>query len=83
MRDFIKDILFQYFPNDYLYIYENSPLIKYLDSKMGAVYVNSKTRRNLANIYAIYSILFYFIIIKIFLIILKNIETLKAMNIIS
>ena len=60
MRDFIKDILFQYFPNDYLYIYENSPLIKYLDSKMGAVYGNSKTRSNLANIYAIYSILFYY-----------------------
>jgi len=60
MKDFIKDILFQYFPNDYLYIYENSPLIKYLDSKMGAVYGNSKTRRNLGNIYAIYSILFYY-----------------------
>jgi hypothetical protein len=58
MKDFIKDILFQHFPNNYLYIYENSPLIKYLDLKMGAVYGNSKTRRNLGNIYAIYSILF-------------------------
>lgn len=60
MKDFIKDILFQHFSNNYLYIYENSPLIKYLDLKMGAVYGNSKTRRNLGNIYAIYSILFYY-----------------------
>lgn len=60
MKDFIKDILFKHFLDNYLYIYENSPLIKYLDLKMGAVYGNSKTRRSLANIYAIYSILFYY-----------------------
>lgn len=41
-------------------IFNNSPLIKYLDSKMGAINGNSKTRRSLANIYAIYSILYFY-----------------------
>lgn len=37
--------------------FDKSPLLQYLDSKMSAVHGNSKKRRSLGNIYAIYSIL--------------------------
>lgn len=57
---FIKDILKNDFPNNYQNIYDNSLLLQYLDKKMKAVHGNSKTRRSLANIYAIYSILHYY-----------------------
>lgn len=61
MKDFIKEILVSDFGNNYQGIFDNSPLIQYLDSKMGAINGNSKTRRSLANIYAIYSILYFYI----------------------
>lgn len=35
-------------------------MLQYLDAKMKAVHGNSKTRRSLANIYAIYSILYFY-----------------------
>lgn len=57
---FIEDILKQEYPADYQKIYDNSYLIQYLDLKTKAVHGNSKTRRSLANIYAIYSILHYY-----------------------
>lgn len=57
---FIKDILKNDFPSNYQNIYDNSLLLQYLDKKMKAVHGNSKTRRSLANIYAIYSILHYY-----------------------
>jgi hypothetical protein len=60
MKDFIKEILIADFRDDYQYIFSNSPLIQYLDSKMGAVYGDSKTRRSLANIYAIYSMTYFY-----------------------
>lgn len=60
MKEFIKDILNQSFPDNYQELYDNSPLLQYLDAKMGAIYGNSKSRRNLANIYAIYSILYFY-----------------------
>lgn len=41
-------------------IYNNSDLIKYLDLKTAAIYGNSKSRKSLANIYAIYSILYFY-----------------------
>jgi hypothetical protein len=41
-------------------VFENSPLLLYLDSKMGAVFGNTKARRSLASIYAIYSILHFY-----------------------
>ena len=50
----------QEYPADYQKIYDNSYLIQYLDMKTKAVHGNSKTRRSLANIYAIYSILHYY-----------------------
>lgn len=60
-EDFIKEILEEKYKNTYMQIYDNSPLIQYLDKKMKAVHGNSKSRRSLANIYAIYSITHYYV----------------------
>lgn len=59
-ENFIKEILIEDYPADYQAVYDNSMLLQYLDKKMKAVHGNSKTRRSLANIYAIYSILFFY-----------------------
>ncbi len=48
------------YPEDFQRIYDNSFLLQYLDKKMKAVHGNSKTRRSLASIYAIYSILYFY-----------------------
>lgn len=60
MREFIKEILVTDFGNDYNRIYNNSDLIQYLDKKTGAIDGDSKTRRSLGNIYAIYSLLIFY-----------------------
>lgn len=60
MEEFIKQILVEDFPSNYQTVYNNSPLLQYLDKKMKAVHGDSKTRRSLGNIYAIYSILYYY-----------------------
>ena len=64
MREFIKSILTKHFKKNKKInineLYNNSPLIRYIDLKTGAISGNSKTRRNLANIYAIYSILHFY-----------------------
>lgn len=57
---FVQNILRNNFPDNYQSIYDKSLLIQYLDKKMRAVHGNSKTRRSLANIYAIYSLLFFY-----------------------
>lgn len=57
---FVADILKAEYLMDYQKIYDKSPMLQYLDKKMKAVHGNSKTRRSLANIYAIYSILFFY-----------------------
>lgn len=57
---FVADILIKEYPSDFQKIYNSSPLLQYLDKKMKAVHGNSKTRRSLANIYAIYSILYFY-----------------------
>lgn len=57
---FVKVILQDLFQKNYQNIYDNSLLIQYLDKKMKAVHGNSKTRRSLANIYAVYSLLFFY-----------------------
>lgn len=57
---FIVDILKKEYPNDFQKVYDSSPMIQYLDKKMKAVHGNSKARRSLANIYAIYSILYFY-----------------------
>ena len=58
---FIEEILIDEFPETYKDIYGASYLIQYLDKKTGAIHGNSKTRRSLANIYAIYSILHFYV----------------------
>ena len=59
-EEFVKEILKKEYPTDYQCVYDGSPLIQYLDKKMKAVHGNSKTRRSLGNIYAIYSILHFY-----------------------
>lgn len=59
-EQFIEDILKNDYASNYQEIYNGSLLLQYLDKKMKAVHGNSKTRRSLANIYAIYSILYYY-----------------------
>ena len=56
---FVKDILASEYKN-YQFIYDNSFLLQYLDKKMKAVHGDCKARRSLANIYAIYSILYFY-----------------------
>jgi len=64
MKDFIKEIIVETFKNSHDFdinaFFEKSPLLKYLDLKTGAIWGNTKTRRSLANIYAIYSILYFY-----------------------
>lgn len=59
-EDFIEEILIKDYPKDYQKVFDNSLLLQYLDKKMKAVHGDSKTRRSLANIYAIYSILYFY-----------------------
>lgn len=59
-ENFVKEILQDCFPTKYQMIYDNSLMLQYLDKKMKAVHGDSKTRRSLANIYAIYSILYFY-----------------------
>lgn len=60
MREFIKEILYEDFGNNYEKIYNSSDLIQYLNKKTGAIDGDSKTRRSLGNIYAIYSLLIFY-----------------------
>lgn len=59
-EEFVADILKRNYSENYQKVYNGSPLLQYLDKKMKAVHGNSKTRRSLANIYAIYSILHFY-----------------------
>lgn len=59
-EEFVKEILQTEYPDNYQQIYDSSLLLQYLDKKMKAVHGNSKTRRSLASIYAIYSILNFY-----------------------
>ena len=63
MKDFVKKILEEQLGENFDAedFYNSSPLLKYLDSKMGAIYGNSKSRRSLANIYAVYSIIYFYV----------------------
>lgn len=61
MKTFIKEILAKYFNEiDSIKTYEKSPLLQYLNLKTSAIYSNTKARRSLANIYAIYAILYFY-----------------------
>ena len=57
---FVGDILKEMFPDTFQSIYDESPLLQYLDYKMRAVHGDSKTRRSLANVYAVYAILYFY-----------------------
>lgn len=59
-ESFVTEILEKNYPKDFQKIYDNSPLLQYIDKKMNAVHGHSKTRRSLASIYAIYSILYFY-----------------------
>ena len=63
MKEFIKQILIEELKDEQINIddfFAESPLLRYLDLKTGAIFGNAKTRRSLANIYAIYSILYFY-----------------------
>lgn len=60
IENFVKDILKEEYPMDFQKVYDNSQLLQYLDKKMKAIHGNCKTRRSLANIYAVYSILHFY-----------------------
>lgn len=57
MLDFVVEIMNEEYNIEGESVFQNSLLIQYLNSKMNAVNRNSKSRRNFANIYAIYSLL--------------------------
>lgn len=61
MEKFVKEILVEQYGGQSQRIYNESYLIQYLDKKMKAVHGNSKTRRSLASIYAIYSIIYFYV----------------------
>ncbi len=60
MRKFIEEILKEDFSEDFETIFQNSELLQYIDKKTNAITGNSKSRKNLGNIYAIYSILYFY-----------------------
>jgi hypothetical protein len=61
MKPFIEEILKKDYPDLYEKIFNDSDLLQYLDLKTSAIYGNSKTRKSLANIYAIYSLTHFYI----------------------
>jgi len=56
----VREVRPKYNKNNIKSLFDKSPLLKYLDSKMGAISGGDKTRRSLGNIYAIYSILHFY-----------------------
>lgn len=61
IKAFIKDILIKHFGDNAESIYTHSDLLKYLNLKTSAIFGNTKARKSLANIYAIYSILHFYV----------------------
>ena len=57
---FIREIIEKEFGQKCDQVFDKSMLLQYLDMKMRAVHGDSKSRRSLANIYAIYSILHFY-----------------------
>ncbi len=60
IENYIKKILEDTYGDSWKKYYHDSLLIQYLNLKSGAIHGNSKTRRSLANWYAIYSILMFY-----------------------
>ena len=61
MEKFIEDTMKEFYPSSYKSIYKKSPLLQYLNLKSSAIHGNSNSRRSLGNIYAIYSILYFYL----------------------
>ena len=61
MKQFIENILKTDYPTNYKQIFADSDLLQYLDKKTSAINGNSKTRKSLGNIYAIYAILHFYV----------------------
>ncbi|WP_220272074.1 hypothetical protein [Helicobacter didelphidarum] len=61
MKDFVKEVLEKHFTlDDSIKIFQQSPLLHYINLKTSAVYSNTKARRSLANLYAVYAILYFY-----------------------
>lgn len=60
MKEFIENILQSELGDSYQEFYNASPLLSFLDFKMGAIHGNSKSRRSLGTIYAIYACAYYY-----------------------
>lgn len=60
MENYIAKILKEDFGSNYKDVYEKSELIQYLNFKSKAIHGNVKSRRSLANWYALYSILTFY-----------------------
>lgn len=60
MKDFINEILKAHYGSRANYFFDNSDLLSYLDLKTSAIFGNAKTRKSLGNIYAIYSIIHFY-----------------------
>ncbi len=60
IETYIKNILKNAYGDNWEQYFNDSPLIQYLNLKSGAIHGNSKTRKALANWYAIYSILTFY-----------------------
>lgn len=60
-EDYIVDILKKEYKKKWKSIYNKSDLLKYLNLKSNAIHGNTKSRRSLANWYAIYAILTFYL----------------------
>lgn len=60
IEEYIQEILEKHYGTDWEEYFDNSELFRYLNLKSGAIHGNSKTRRSLANWYAIFSILSFY-----------------------
>lgn len=60
IEEYIKEILISNYGDRWENIYNNSELIQYLNLKSNAIHGDVKSRRSLANWYAIYSILHFY-----------------------
>ena len=59
-EEFIEGVLKEDYPDEYQKVYDNSLLLQYFSKKMKAIHGDSKARRSLANIYAVYAILHFY-----------------------
>ena len=61
MQKYIREILEKHYKENCEKIFNNSDLIRYINLKSSAISGNSKARKSLASIYAVYSMLHFYI----------------------